>query len=51
MSREMIEMDGLDIAKCQKSKSRETYGILEIVNQVKTKDEQCSSSPKLKTKT
>ena len=44
--REMMEMDGLDSAKCQKSRRRDTLGIYKIVNEAKTKDEQCSSSSK-----
>ena len=41
-----MEMDGLDSAKCQKSRRRDTLGIYKIVNEEKTKDEQCSSSSK-----
>ena len=37
-------MDGLDNAKCQKSRRRDMMGIMGIVNEEKTKDEQCSSS-------
>ena len=44
--REMMEMDGLDSAKCQKSRRRDMMGIMGIVNDNKTKDEQCSSSSK-----
>ena len=33
MSREMMEMDGLDSAKCQKSRRRDIYGINKIVNE------------------
>ena len=44
MSREMMEMDGLDSAKCKKSKIRDMMRIMRIVNEEKTKDEQCSSS-------
>ena len=43
MSREMMEMDGLDSAKCQKSKEG-TQGIMRMFNEEKTKDGQCSSS-------
>ena len=43
-SREMMEMDGLDNAKCQKSRKREMMGILKMFNDNETKDEQCSSS-------
>ena len=43
--REMIEMDGLDCAKCQKSRKWDMMGINRNVNDNKTKDEQCSSSP------
>ena len=31
MSREMMEMDGRDSAKCRKSKLRDIIGIIEIV--------------------
>ena len=41
-----MEMDGLDSAKCQKSRRRDMMGIYKIVNEEKTKDEQCSSSSK-----
>ena len=41
-----MEMDGLDCAKCQKSRRMDTLGIYKIVNEEKTKDEQCSSSSK-----
>ena len=41
-----MEIDGLDSAKCQKSRSRDTLGIYKIVNEEKTKDEQCSSTSK-----
>ena len=37
-------MDGLDNAKCQKSRRRDMMGIMGIVNEEKTKDEQYSSS-------
>ena len=37
--REMMEMDSLDSAKCQKSRRRDTLGIYKIVNEEKTKDE------------
>ena len=40
----MMEMDGLDSKKCQKSRRRDMMGIMGIVNEEKTKDEQCSSS-------
>ena len=43
--REMMEMDGLDNAKCQKSRKRDMMEINKNVNDNKTKDEQCSSSP------
>ena len=36
-----MEMDGLDCAKCQKIKKRDMMGIMGIVNDNKTKDEQC----------
>ena len=36
-SREMMEMDRLDNAKCQKSKQKDTNGINTIVNEEKTK--------------
>ena len=35
----MMEMDGLDSAKCQKSRIRDIMGIMGIVNEEKTKDE------------
>ena len=41
-----MEMDDLDSAKYQKSRSRDTLGIYGIVNDNETKDEQCSSSSK-----
>ena len=38
MSREMMEIEGRDSAKCRKSKSKDIYGIMEIVlNDNKTK--------------
>ena len=37
MSRERMEMDGRDSAKCQKSKRRDTNGIIEFVNESKDK--------------
>ena len=40
----MMEMDGLDSDKCQKSRRRDMMGILEMCNDNETKDEQCSSS-------
>ena len=43
--REMMEMDGLDCAKCQKSRKGDMMGINRNVNDNKTKVEQCSSSP------
>ena len=46
MSREMMEMDGLECAKCQKSKRRDMDDINRIVNDNGTKDEQLSSSSK-----
>ena len=36
--REMIEMDSLDSAKCQKSRKWDVMGIYEIVNDNKTKE-------------
>ena len=39
-------MDGLNSAKCQKSRKMDTLGIYGIVNDNKTKDEQYSSSSK-----
>ena len=36
--REMIEMDGLDSAKCQKSRKWDVMGIFGIVNDNKTKE-------------
>ena len=42
----MMETDDLDCAKCQKSRRRDMIGIYGIVNDNKTKDEQCSSSSK-----
>ena len=39
--REMMEMDGLDCVRCQKIKKRDMMGIMGIVNDNKTKDEQC----------
>ena len=39
-------MDGLDSAKCQKSRRRDMMRIKSIVNDNHTKDEQCSSSSK-----
>ena len=43
-SKEMMEMDDLDSAKCQKSRRRDIMGILEMFNDNETKDEQCSYS-------
>ena len=37
MSREIMEMDGLDSAKCQKSRRRDMIGIFGIFNEDKTK--------------
>ena len=37
MSREMMEMDDLDSAKCQKSRRRDMMGIIKIVNDNRTK--------------
>ena len=37
--REMMEMNGLDSARCQKSRRRDTLGIYKIVNEEKTKEE------------
>ena len=42
----MIEMDGLDSAKWQKSRRRDMIGINKIVNDNGIKDEQCSSPSK-----
>ena len=42
----MMEMEGLDSVKCQKSRRRDMMGIMGIVNEEKTKNEQCSSSSK-----
>ena len=42
----MMEMDGLDCAKCQKSRRKDTLGIYKIVNEEKTKDEHYSASSK-----
>ena len=39
-------MDGLDSAKCQKSRRRDAYGIMRMFNGEETKDEQCSSPSK-----
>ena len=39
-SREMMEMNGLDCAKWQNSREG-TQGIMGIINEEKTKDEQC----------
>ena len=39
MSREMMEMDGRDSAKCQKSKLRDIIGIVSIVNEEEDKSE------------
>ena len=44
--REMMETEGLDSAKCQKSRRRDMMEILEMFNDNETKDEQCSSSSK-----
>ena len=44
--RKMMEIDGLDCAKCQKFRRRDTLRIYKIVNEEKIKDEQCSSSSK-----
>ena len=41
-----MKMDDLDSAKCQKSRRRDMMRIMGIVNEEKTKDEQCSSSSK-----
>ena len=35
----MMEMDGLDNVKCQKSRRRNMMGILEMFNDNETKDE------------
>ena len=37
MSGEMMEMDGRDSAKCQKSKLRDMIGIIEMLNDNRTK--------------
>ena len=42
--REMMGMNGLDRAKCQKSRRRDISGIFDMFNYNKTKYEQCSSS-------
>ena len=34
MSREKMEMDDLDSAKCQKSRRRDISGIMRIVNEI-----------------
>ena len=41
MSREMMEMDGLDSAKCPKSRKRDIDGINKIVNDNKTNLNSC----------
>ena len=41
MSREMMEIDGLDSAKCQKSRRRDIDGINKIVNDNKTNLNSC----------
>ena len=41
MSREMMEMDDLDSAKCQKSRRRDIDGINKIVNGNKTNLNSC----------
>ena len=41
MSREMVKMDGLDSAKCQKSRRRDIDGINKIVNDNKTNLNSC----------
>ena len=41
MSREMMEIDGLNSVKCQKSRRRDMMGIKLKFNDNKTKDEQC----------
>ena len=46
MIREMMGMNGLDSAKCQKSRKSDTLGIYGIVNDNETKYEECSSSSK-----
>ena len=46
----MMEMDGLDSVKCQKSRRRDMMRILEMFNDNETKDEQCSSSSIKRTK-
>ena len=45
MIREMMEMEGLDSAKWQKSKRRDMDGISKILNDNKTKMPIVSSSP------
>ena len=40
----MMEMDGRDSAKCQKSRRMDMMGIMRIVNEEETKDKQFSSS-------
>ena len=37
MSREIMEIDGLDSAKCQKSRRRDMIGIFGMFNEDKTK--------------
>ena len=46
-----MKMDDLDRAKCQKSKRRDTQGILEIVNEEKDKNLHSVVFLKLKPKT
>ena len=48
MNREMMEMDGLNIVKCQKSRRRDALGIKWKFNYNKTKTCIVSSSPKAK---
>ena len=43
--RDMMEMDSLDCAKCQKSRKGDMMRINRNVNDNKMKDEQYSSSP------
>ena len=45
MSREMMEMNGRDSAKCRKSKLRDMIGIIGFVNDNRTKEPIMSSSP------
>ena len=46
-----MEINGLDCAKCQKSRKMDKMGIMRNVNENETKVEIVSSSPKFKTQT